>query len=346
MSNHVGEEDDSLIGVLMIPFSILDLAPIAHGSTASQVFRNSVELAKRAEELSYLRFWLAEHHGMPGIASAATAVVIGYVAGATHKIRVGSGGVMLPNHAPLVIAEQFGTLEAMYPGRIDLGLGRAPGTDQVTARALRRDLSQNVDRFPQDVQELQQYFEPASPGQQIRAVPGEGLQLPIWLLGSSLYSAQLAGMLGLPYAFASHFAPDHMEQAIAIYRDRFTPGRQLEKPYVMLTVNVFAADSDAEARRHFTSMQVQFVNLVRGMPGQVQPPIDNIESYWRPEEKEWVQRALSRSFVGSPATVEAGLRNFVSSFEPDELMIAGHFHDPKARIRSYQLVAEIRDRLV
>ena len=282
---------------------------------------------------------------MPGIASAATAVVIGHVAGATRKIRVGAGGVMLPNHAPLIIAEQFGTLEAMYPGRIDLGLGRAPGTDQLTARALRRDLNQSVDRFPQDVQELQHYFEPAEPGQVIKAVPGEGLRVPIWLLGSSLYSAQLAGMLGLPYAFASHFAPDHMERAIAIYREHFTPSQQLSEPYVMLTVNAFVAGTDAEARRHFTSMQVQFVNLLRGMPGQIQPPIDDIESYWRPEEKVWVQRALSRSFVGSPGTVEEGLREFLSIYRPDELMIAGHFHDPKARVRSYQLLAEIRDEL-
>lgn len=330
----------------MIPISILDLAPIAQGSSASQAFRNSVELAQRAEELGYLRFWLAEHHGMPGIASAATAVVIGHVAGATRKIRVGSGGVMLPNHAPLVIAEQFGTLEAMYPGRIDLGLGRAPGTDQVTARALRRDLNQSVDRFPQDIQELQHYFRPASPGQQIRAIPGEGAQVPIWLLGSSLYSAQLAGMLGLPYAFASHFAPDHMEQAIAIYRDRFTPGDQLSDPYVMLTVNASVAETDGEARRQFTSMQVQFVNLLRGMPGQIQPPIDDIENYWKPEEKAWVQRALARSFVGSPISVENALRQFISAYEPDELMIAGHFHDPKARLRSYELLAGIRDKLV
>ncbi len=330
----------------MIPFSILDLAPIAHGSSATDAFRNSVELAQLAERLGYQRFWLAEHHGMPGIASAATAVVIGHVAGATRTMRVGSGGVMLPNHAPLVIAEQFGTLEAMYPGRIDLGIGRAPGTDQLTARALRRDLHQSVDRFPQDVQELQHYFEPAAPGQAIRAVPGEGLRVPIWLLGSSLYSAQLAGMLGLPYAFASHFAPDHMEQAITIYRDRFTPSQQLSDPYVMLTVNAFVADTDAEARRHFTSMQVQFVNLLRGKPGQVQPPIDDIESYWKQEEKAWVQRSLVRSFVGSPINVENALRQFISTYGPDELMIAGHFHDPKARLRSYELLAGIRDKLI
>ncbi|MEO7081187.1 MAG: LLM class flavin-dependent oxidoreductase, partial [Flavobacteriales bacterium] len=300
----------------MIPYSILDLAPIAQGGTASDAFRNSVELAQEAERLGFHRIWLAEHHGMAGIASAATAVVIGHVAGATKTIRVGAGGVMLPNHAPLVIAEQFGTLNAMYPGRIDLGLGRAPGTDQLTARALRRDLNASADQFPQDVQELQFYFQPAEPGQKIKAIPGEGQDVPIWLLGSSLYSAQLAAMLGLPFAFASHFAPELMEQAVSLYRERFTPSVQLDKPYAMLTVNVFAADTDAEAKRLFTSMQIAFVNMLRDMRGLVQPPIDNIDDYWNPQEKAWVSEKLTRSFVGSKATVEEGLRTFLAKHKP------------------------------
>ena len=329
----------------MIPFSILDLAPIAQGSSATQAFRNSVGLAQEAERLGFRRFWLAEHHGMEGIASAATAVVIGHVAGATRTIRVGSGGVMLPNHSPLVIAEQFGTLASMYPDRIDLGLGRAPGTDQRTAQALRRDLNANAEQFPQDVQELQHYFAAAQPGQNIKAIPGEGLEVPIWLLGSSLYSAQLAAMLGLPFAFASHFAPEHMDRAISLYRERFTPGKQSQEPYVMLTVNVFAAATEAEAWRLFTSMQVQFVHLIRGVPGRVQPPIDDIESYWRPEEKEWVQRALARSFVGTAATTEQGLRAFIGTYKPDELMISGHFFDPEARLESLRITAGVRERL-
>lgn len=329
----------------MIPFSILDLAPIAEGSTATDSFRNSVELAQEAERLGYNRIWFAEHHGMAGIASAATAVVIGHVASATKHIRVGAGGVMLPNHAPLVIAEQFGTLNAMHPGRIDLGLGRAPGTDQLTARALRRDLNASAEQFPRDVQELQYYFQPAEPGQQLKAVPGEGQDVPIWLLGSSLFSAQLAAMLGLPFAFASHFAPELMEQAIALYRERFTPSRQLDKPYVMLTVNVFAAESDAEAKRLFTSMQIAFVNMLRDQRGMVQPPIDNIDDYWSPQEKAWVGEKLSRSFVGNAATVEAGLRKFVQQHRPDELMISGHFFDQQARLRSMRIAAAVRVRL-
>src|SRR5690242_13801058 len=239
----------------MIPFSILDLAPVAQGSTPADALRNSLNLARRAEELGFRRFWLAEHHGMKGIASAATAVVIGYVAGGTRTIRVGSGGIMLPNHAPLVVAEQFGTLASLYPDRIDLGLGRAPGTDQLTARALRRDLTSRAEQFPHDVQELQAYFAPEVEGQMLRAVPGEGLNVPLWILGSSLYGAQVAAALGLPYAFASHFAPDEMMRALEVYRSMFKPSEQLERPYAMLTVNVFAAETDAEARRHFTSLQ-------------------------------------------------------------------------------------------
>jgi luciferase family oxidoreductase group 1 len=329
----------------MIPFSILDLAPIAQGATATDALRNSLRLAQHAEQLGYKRFWLAEHHGMAGIASAATAVVIAHVAGGTRTIRVGSGGIMLPNHAPLVIAEQFGTLAALFPDRIDLGLGRAPGTDPYTARALRRDLAARAEQFPHDIRELQAYFEPASPGQRVHAVPGEGSNIPIWLLGSSLYGAQLAAYLGLPYAFASHFAPADMVEALAVYRATFQPSAQLDRPYAMLTVNVYAADSDAEARRHFTCLQQAFINLRRGTPGKVPPPVDDIESYGSAEERAGLTHALSCSFVGSASTVERGLREFLARHQPDELMIAGHFHDPNARLRSLEITAETRERL-
>ncbi|ODT97975.1 MAG: hypothetical protein ABS79_06655 [Planctomycetes bacterium SCN 63-9] len=329
----------------MIPFSILDLSPIPRGSTAAVALGNSLDLARHAEGWGYHRYWLAEHHNMTGIASAATSVVIGFVAGGTRTIRVGSGGIMLPNHSPLVIAEQFGTLASLYPGRIDLALGRAPGTDMATTRALRRDPASAVDQFPRDVQELQAYFEPAAPGQKIRAVPGEGLRVPIWLLGSSLYSAQLAAALGLPFAFASHFAPDHMAHAVQIYRDRFDPSEDLQHPRVMLAVNVFAAETDAEARRHFTSVQQSFINLMRGMPGQVPPPIDDISTYSNPAEMARVDHALVHSFVGSAATVEEGLLAFIDRMKPDELILTGHFHDHAARLRSFEIAAEVRDRL-
>jgi luciferase family oxidoreductase group 1 len=324
----------------MPPFSILDLAPVAQGSTPADALRNSLELARSAERLGYKRFWLAEHHGMEGIASAATAVVIAHVAGGTKSIRVGSGGVMLPNHAPLVIAEQFGTLASLFPDRIDLGLGRAPGTDQLTARALRRDLAARAEEFPNDVQELQAFFAPAAPGQRIRAVPGEGLNVPIWLLGSSLYSAQLAAYLGLPFAFASHFAPDDLDQALAMYRAHFRPSAQLERPYAMPTVNVFAAETDAEAKHHFTSLQQAFLNLRRGRPGKVPPPVDDIESFWAPEEKLGLMHALKWSFVGSAATIEPRLREFLTRTQADELMISGHFYDPAARVRSLEILAQ------
>jgi luciferase family oxidoreductase group 1 len=304
----------------MIPFSVLDLAPIAEGATAADALRNSRELAQYAEKLGFQRFWLAEHHGMAGIASAATAVVI--------------------------IAEQFGTLAALYPDRIDLGLGRAPGTDQYTARALRRDLHARAEQFPDDVRELQAYLEPASAGQRIHAVPGEGSNVPIWLLGSSLYSAQLAAYMGLPFAFASHFAPGDMTDALKIYRASFRPSAQLSRPHAMLTVNVFAADTDAEARRHFSSLQQAFVNLRRGRPGKVPPPLDDIESFWIPEEKMGVLHALSCSFVGAADTVERGLREFLARHEPDELMIAGHFYDHRARLRSLEITGSVRERLV
>jgi len=329
----------------MIPFSILDLSPIPQGATAADALRNTLALAQHAEGLGYKRYWLAEHHNMPGIASAATALVIGHVAGGTRTIRVGSGGIMLPNHSPLIVAEQFGTLESLYPGRIDLGLGRAPGTDMLTAQALRRDLEASADEFPQDVQELQSYFSPAAPRRRIRAVPGAGLEVPIWLLGSSLFSAQLAARLGLPFAFASHFAPDAMVQALAMYRSGFEPSAQLDRPYAMLCVNALAADTEREARRHFTSQQQSFVNLRRGTPGQVPRPIDDIDAYWSPAEKAMVERALAYSFVGSADTVGRGLAAFIGANQPDELMITAHIHDQATRLRSIELLALVRDRL-
>ena len=329
----------------MIPFSVLDLSPIVIGNTASDAFRNTLALAQTAEKLGYQRFWLAEHHNNPGIASAATAVVIAHVAGGTSTIRVGSGGVMLPNHSPLVIAEQFGTLASLYPGRIDLGLGRAPGTDQATARALRRDHQNNADTFPQDVQELQSLFEPATAGQRIRAVPGAGLKVPLWILGSSLFGAQLAAALGLPFAFASHFAPDMLMQALNIYRGTFRPSAQLQKPYAMVVANVVAAETDAAARFQFSSVQQAFTNLLRGTPGPMPAPIDDIESYWSPAEKAGAQRMLKYAITGSPDTVESGLRRFLADTEADELMITTHIYDPAVARRSLGLLAEVRMRM-
>ena len=329
----------------MIPFSVLDLSPIVKGNTAADAFRNTLALAQHAEKLGYKRFWLAEHHNMPGIASAATAVVIGHVAGGTHTIRVGSGGVMLPNHSPLVIAEQFGTLASLYPGRIDLGLGRAPGSDQMTARALRRDQHNNADTFPQDVQELQALFEPAEPGQRIRAVPGAGLRVPLWILGSSLFGAQLAAMMGLPFAFASHFAPDMLLQALDIYRRTFRPSAQLQKPYAMVVANVVAAETDAAARYQFSSVQQAFTNMLRGTPGPMPAPIDNIESYWSPAEKAGAQRMLKYAITGSPETVENNMRRFLADTEADELMITTHIYDPAVARRSLEINAQVREKL-
>ena len=329
----------------MIPFSVLDLSPIVTGGTASDAFRNTLALAQHAEKLGYQRFWLAEHHNNPGIASAATAVVIGHVAGGTQTIRVGSGGVMLPNHSPLVIAEQFGTLAALYPGRIDLGLGRAPGTDQLTARALRRDHQKNADAFPQDVQELQAYFEPVQPGQKIQAVPGAGLRVPLWLLGSSLFGAQLAAMLGLPFAFASHFAPDMLMQALELYRNRFEPSAQLASPYAMVLANVVAAETDEAAHYQFTSIQQAMTNLLRGTPGPMPAPIDDMEAYWSPAEKAGAQRMLRYAIAGSGTTVEAALRRFIADTQADELMITTHIHDPAIGRHSLELVAQARSGL-
>jgi luciferase family oxidoreductase group 1 len=329
----------------MIPLSILDLCPIPRGGTAADALRNSLALARKADTLGYQRYWVAEHHNMPGIGSSATPVVIAHLAGGTRRIRVGSGGIMLPNHSPLIIAEQFGTLASLYPNRIDLGLGRAPGTDMMTARALRRDVMESAESFPQDVQELQAYFEEAVPGQAIRAIPGAGLRVPIWLLGSSLFSAQLAAMLGLPFAFASHFAPDLLMEALDIYRRRFEPSRQLDRPYAMVAANVVAADSDAEARRQFTAQQQSFVNLRRGMPSQVPPPIDDIESFWSPAERAMVERALACSYVGNAETVVRGLNGFLERTQADELMITAHLFDQAARLRSVEIVAAQRERL-
>jgi luciferase family oxidoreductase group 1 len=329
----------------MVPLSLLDLSPIVQGGDAAMALRNTLDLARHAEALGFRRFWLAEHHNMPGIASAATSVVIGHVAAGTSRIRVGSGGIMLPNHAPLVVAEQFGTLAALFPGRIDLGLGRAPGTDMRTARALRRNLEVSAEEFPQDVVELIGYFRPAEPGQPVRAVPGEGAEVPVWLLGSSLFSAQLAAMLGLPFAFASHFAPDLLDEALATYRSRFRPSEHLERPYAMAGLNVFAAETDAEARRLFTSVQQQFLNLRRGNPGRLPPPVEDIGALASPMELAGVERALACSLVGDPETVRAGLRAFLERTGVDEVMATALIHDHAARLRSFTLLAEARNAL-
>jgi luciferase family oxidoreductase group 1 len=323
-----------------IPCSILDLVPVTEGSDARRAFVNMIELARRAERLGYRRYWLAEHHNMPGIASAATAVLIGHVAGATTTIRVGAGGIMLPNHAPLQVAEQFGTLASLYPGRIDLGLGRAPGTDQAATRALRR-YYQSAEEFPNDVIELLQLFEPVQPGQLVRAVPGAGVEVEVWILGSSLFGAQLAAALGLPYAFASHFAPDMLEQALAVYRERFRPSLRLARPHAMLALNVVVADSEREARRLFTSQQLGFINLRRGRPGLVQPPVDDITTVSTAEERAGVDRALACAVVGTPAMVEQGVKEFVSRYRPDELMITANVFDHAARLRSFELAAGV-----
>jgi luciferase family oxidoreductase group 1 len=320
-------------------WSILDLAFVPQGSTPADALRNTLDLAQHAERRGYHRFWLAEHHNMIGIASAATAVVIGHVAAGTKTIRVGAGGIMLPNHAPLVIAEQFGTLESLYPGRIDLALGRAPGTDQRTVQALRRD-PMSADSFPRDVQELQAYFAPAQKGQAVQAVPGAGLDVPLWILGSSLFGAQLAGVLGLPYAFASHFAPAALLQALQTYRASFEPSRQLVRPYAAAGVNVVAADTDQEARRLFTSAQQQFTSLFRGTRGRLPPPIDDIETHWIATEKVQVNGMLSRSFVGSLDTVRRGLGRFIQETGVDEVIVASAIYDHAARLHSYELLAD------
>jgi luciferase family oxidoreductase group 1 len=325
----------------MIPLSILDLAPIVEGGDAAQAFKSSADLAHHAEALGYNRYWLAEHHNFPGIASAATAVVIGHVAAATTTIRIGAGGVMLPNHAPLVIAEQFGTLATLFPGRIDLGLGRAPGTDMLTAQALRRSLAPGgADSFPNDVAELIRYFEPEQDGQRVRAVPGVGTKVPVWILGSSTYGAQLAAMMGLPYAFASHFAPADLDHAIAVYRDRFTPSKFLDRPCVMPGLNVTAAETDKDARLLFSSVQQAVVNLRTGRPGKLPPPVEGYEDRLGDPERSILDHALSCAVVGSPATVKAGLEAFLARTGADELMITGQIFDHAARLRSFEIVAQ------
>ncbi|MCP5360954.1 MAG: LLM class flavin-dependent oxidoreductase [Steroidobacteraceae bacterium] len=324
----------------MPALSILDLVPVSEGLTPRDALQRSLRLAQHAERLGYTRFWVAEHHNMPGIASAATAVVIGYLAGGTRTIRVGAGGVMLPNHSPLVIAEQFGTLESLYPGRIDLGLGRAPGTDGVTVQALRRD-PRMAEYFPEDVQELQALFGPLQPGQRVQAVPGAGLEVPLWILGSSLYGAQLAAALGLPYAFASHFAPEALDDALRLYRERYQPSARHPKPYAMVGVNVIAADTDAEARRLFTTAQQSYALLHRGQRGLQRPPIDDIESFWSPAEKQLASRMLAVSAVGSPATVRTELSQLLARTAADELMVVGSVFDFEARLRSFELLAGV-----
>ena len=323
---------------MQIPLSVLDLSPIAQGDDAAQSFRNTLDLAQHAEAWGFKRYWLAEHHGMPGIASAATAVLIGHVAGGTKTIRVGAGGIMLPNHSPLVIAEQFGTLESLYPGRIDLGLGRAPGSDQLTARAMRRNLASDADDFPQDVLELADYFS-AEPRQPVRAVPGRGLNVPLWILGSSLYGAQLAAALGLPYAFASHFAPAQMMQAIEVYRANFQPSAQLAKPYVMLGFNVFAADTQEEAEFRATSMQQAFVNLRTGHPSKLPPPLRDYPNTVGPQGRALLDSVLSCAAIGSPQTVRDQLLAFTTRTGADELMITSQIFDQAARLRSYEITA-------
>jgi luciferase family oxidoreductase group 1 len=328
---------------MTFPLAILDLAPIPEGSNASEALANSLDLARHAESWGYGRYWLAEHHNFIGIASAATSVCIAHVAAGTQTIRVGAGGIMLPNHSPLVIAEQFGTLEALHPGRIDLALGRAPGTDRGTVRALRRH-PEDSDRFPQDVLELQSYFAPAEPGQAVRAVPGTGLEVPLWILGSSTFGAHLAAELGLPYAFASHFAPAALMPALQAYRAGFRPSRQLQKPYAMAGVNVVVADTDAEARRLFTSVQQQFTGILRNVRKRIQPPLENgdaIDAFWTPEERAHVGQMLRYAFVGAPDTVRAGLRSFIARTGVDEVIVATLLHGHADRLRSYELLADL-----
>jgi len=322
----------------MTTLSVLDLVPIPAGSDARDALYRARDLARLAERLGFTRYWMAEHHNMTGIASAATAVAIGFVAGQTDSIRVGAGGIMLPNHAPLVIAEQFGTLATLYPGRIDLGLGRAPGTDQRTWRALRRDPSAS-DRFPQDVLELQALLGEPGPDQAIHAIPGEGTHVPLWILGSSTFGAQLAAHLGLPYAFASHFAPGSLHQALDAYRSGFRPG-QIQRPHAMVGVNIIAAETDAEARRLFTSPQQSFANMFRGARGKLPAPIDDIEEYWTPMEKMQASGMLACSIVGGPATIRNGLQRLIDETGADELLVAGAIHDSSARLRSYEILAD------
>jgi luciferase family oxidoreductase group 1 len=325
---------------MSIPYSILDLSPIPQGFTATDALNNSRDLAQHAEKWGFTRYWMAEHHNMTGNASSATAVALCYVAAGTSTIRIGSGGIMLPNHAPLVVAEQFGTLASLFPGRIELGLGRAPGTDQMTARALRRDLQGSSDQFPQDVQELQFYFDDVQPGQAVKAIPGAGLHVPIWILGSSTYGAQVAAHFGLPYAFASHFAPEALMQALHAYKSLFKPSSQQAKPHAGVGVNIVAADTDEQARYLFTTHQQHATRMRRNTRGQLPPPIDDIETFWTPYEKVSVSEQLSCSVVGSPETVRRGLQALVDKTGADELIMAGQIFDHKARLRSFEIAAQ------
>jgi len=325
------------------PLSVLDLAPVRQGGTISDAFVNSVALARHVEALGYKRFWLAEHHNMPGIASSATAVLIGHIAGATSTIRVGSGGVMLPNHAPIIIAEQFGTLEALYPGRIDLGLGRAPGTDQLTTRALRRDLADDENAFPRNVQELLALLAPAGELQRVRAVPGSGSNVPVWLLGSSTFSAQLSGMLGLPFAFASHFAPQRLMEAIEVHRHFFKPSEYLDKPHVMVGLPVIAAESDERANYLATTTFQRLINLVRGRPTVLVPPVESMDGLWDEREEAYVRTHLGVAVIGGPETVKRRLEDFVQQTGADELIITSDFYDPVDRLRSFEIIMEAKN---
>ena len=324
----------------MIPLSVLDLAPVPEGADAAQALHNSLDLARAAERLGYRRFWMAEHHSMPGIASAATAVALAHIGAGTSTIRIGAGGVMLPNHAPLVVAEQFGTLESLYPGRVDLGVGRAPGTDRAAAYALRRNLASDENQFPSDVVELISYFDDPAEGRAVRAVPGEGLRIPVWILGSSLFGARLAAMLGLPYAFASHFAPGQMREAVAVYRERFEPSAQLDRPYVMLGFNAFAAETKAEAELLVTSVQQAFVNLHAGRPAKLPPPVPGFAETLPTPARALLRQVLSCSAIGDAATVRAQIEAFVERTGADELMVTSQIYDHEARLRSYEIVAE------
>ncbi len=324
-----------------IPFSVLDLSPVNEGATAADALRNTLSLAQHVEKLGYKRFWLAEHHNMQGIASAATSVVIGYIAGGTQKIRVGSGGIMLSNHAPLVIAEQFGTLESLYPNRIDLGLGRAPGTDQQTAYALRRSMEGSGDEFPEQLEELQFFLREASENQKVRAVPGAGLEIPIWLLSSSGFNAQLAAILGLPFAFAGHFSPEHILPSLEIYRKMFQPSDVLREPYSMLAINVVAAETDAEAQKLATSQYQAFLNLIRGKPGKIQPPVEDMNQIWTAQEKALVNSRTGGSIIGSRETIERELEKLLTATKADELMVNAMIYDHAARLRSYEIVADV-----
>ncbi|WP_430667099.1 LLM class flavin-dependent oxidoreductase [Fictibacillus enclensis] len=324
-----------------IPYSVLDLSPVIVGETPADSLKKTLDLAQHAEKWGYNRYWLAEHHSMPGIASSATSVVIGHVAGGTERIRVGSGGIMLPNHAPLVIAEQFGTLESLYPGRIDLGLGRAPGTDQVTAHALRRENMSNGEDFPEQVDELRAYLKADGGRNRVRAIPGEGLDIPIWLLGSSGFSARLSAQLGLPFSFASHFSPDNTLPALDVYRRNFKPSEVLDKPYAMVGVNVIAADTEEKAAYLATSMQQQFLNLVRGIPSKLKPPVQSMEGIWSPYEKASIDQQLRTTMIGTPETVKAKLQAFLDETQADEMIINAQIFDHQDRLRSYEIVSEV-----